>query len=151
MGETIVPLISSSSTGTLGVCHLPRLWWKILAHAQGRLAEGYRHGNGGFDETTCENIGIDPEALVRYIETEKPDYVTLEAWVREHATKLTPEAIAAHNDYIRGRRMNDEKAQEVRARLGVGDERVGEAITLNDLDDWNGAHAVLVGRTPAVP
>ena len=50
MAEPIVPVLSSSVMGPLGVKHLPRLWLKILLHACGRLPDGYRHGVGGFDE-----------------------------------------------------------------------------------------------------
>jgi hypothetical protein len=143
--EEIVPLISSSVAGPLGVLHLPRLWLKILLHACGRLPEGYRHGNGGHDETTCRNIGIEPETLVRYIETEKPDYLQFEAWLREHATKLDSTSVAAHNLYILTADMRPELAAERRARFDIP-EPFANAIRLNDLDDWAGLHE-LVTRT----
>jgi len=60
--EPIYPLISSAAKGPLGVCHLPRLWLKILLFACGRLPEGYRHGEGGFDEFTTTNLGLDRDA-----------------------------------------------------------------------------------------
>jgi hypothetical protein len=146
--EPIVPLISSSVMGPLGVLHLPRLWLKILLHARGRLAEGYRHGSGGLDETTCVNLGIDADALVRYIETELPDYLQLEAWVREHATKLDTTSVAAHNLGILTRNQREELASERRARFGITDDTFANAIRLNDLDDWAGAHALLTADPP---
>jgi len=144
--EHIVPLISSSVMGPLGVAHLPRLWLKVLLHACGRLPEGYRHGNGGYDELTCINLGLDAAEFVAYIETERPDYLQLEAWVREHATKLDSTSVAAHNLRILTGNMRDELAAERRARFGIADESFANAIRLNDLDDWAGAHAALVGR-----
>jgi hypothetical protein len=140
------PLISSSVMGPLGVTHLPRLWLKILLYACDRLPEGYRRGNGGFDEVLFTNLGIDGDAFVNYIVTQKPDYQALEAWVRAHATKLTAEAIAAHNAQILGAPMLEERAVARRAELGISDTSFTNAVKLNDLDDWSGAHARLVGR-----
>jgi len=147
--EPIYPLISSAVKGPLGICHLPRLWLKILLFGCGRLPEGYRHGEGGFDETTTDNLGLDRLAFVAYIENDKPDYLQLEAWVREHATKLDPASIAAHNQFILERRMRDEIAVPRRAELGLTDTDVWNGVTLNDLDDWAGVHkqAVATGAT----
>ena len=39
--STHVPLISSGTTGPLGVYHLPRLWQKVSLEARGKLAAGY--------------------------------------------------------------------------------------------------------------
>src|SRR5580704_6874643 len=86
--EAIVPLISSSVAGPLGAKHLPRLWFKVLLHATGRLADGYRHGQGGFDSMTFENLGIDPNLFIAYVERERPTYQGCEAWVRAHASRI---------------------------------------------------------------
>jgi uncharacterized protein DUF5069 len=145
--ETIYPLISSSVKGPLGICHLPRLWLKILLFACGRLPEGYRHGEGGFDEFTCDNIGIDRVAFVAYIENEKPDYQQLEAWVRGHATKLDSASIAAHNEAILTRRMRDEIAIPRRAELNLTDTDLWNGVALNDLDDWACLHAHVAPKT----
>ena len=48
--DTQVPMISTSTTGSLGVVHLPRLWLKMRLAAKDKLAEGYRAGEGGFDD-----------------------------------------------------------------------------------------------------
>ncbi len=140
------PLISSSVAGPLGVLHLPRLWLKILLHACGRLPPDYRHGEGGFDELLCTNLGIDGPALVEFVSTQKPDYPGLERWVRLHALKLTAEAIEAHNAHILNAPMAEERAIARRAALGIGDVSFSNAVKLNDLDDWAGTHARLVGR-----
>jgi Domain of unknown function (DUF5069) len=132
--------------GPLGVAHLPRLWLKVLLHACDRLPEDYRHGNGGFDALLFANLGIDGDAFVDYITTQKPDYQALEAWVRLHATKLTPETIAAHNAHIVGAAMLEERAATRRAELGISDAGFTNAVKLNDLDDWSVAHARLTGR-----
>jgi hypothetical protein len=136
------PVLSSSVKGPLGVAHLPRLWLKILLHASGRLPEGYRHGVGGFDEFLTTTLGIDRDAFVAYIETEKPDYLTLERWVRDHATSLDDEAIAKVNHRVGTVNMNDELLAERRARLGL-DPSITGAVAVNDIDDWKAFHTML--------
>jgi hypothetical protein len=129
--------------GPLGVKHLPRLWLKILLHGCGRLPEGYRHGVGGFDEFLTTTLGIDRDAFVSYIETEKPDYLTLEAWVRANATALTAEAIAAINARVANADLPDTMLADRRAQLGFHEPDYTKAVALNDLDDWTAMHAAL--------
>jgi Domain of unknown function (DUF5069) len=147
--EEIVPLISSSSMGPLGIAHLPRLWLKVLLHAYGRLPEGYRHGTGGFDEAIFDNLGIDGAAFVAFVESEKPDYLALEAWVSKNATKLDPASIHAHNQFILHRNMREPLASERRARFKISDENYANGVRLNDLDDWAGVHEQLAGQPKA--
>jgi Domain of unknown function (DUF5069) len=138
--DQIEPLISSNVAGPLGILHLPRLWLKILLHACGRLPDGYRHGVGGFDELLCERFGIDRDAFVSFIQTEKPDYQRTERWVVEHAKDLSPQTVAAFNLRIRTTNMRDETAAERRARFNIDDATFANAIALNNLDDWAGIH-----------
>ena len=141
--EAIVPLISSSVAGPLGILHLPRLWLKILLHAAGRLPEGYRHGQGGFDTLLCERLGIDADAFVAFIERERPEYLAVEAWVKQHARDLSPQTVAAFNHRIITGTMGDENAAKARARFDVADATFANAIALNNLDDWALAHAAV--------
>jgi hypothetical protein len=140
MEHDVVPVVSSSCAGPLGVMHLPRLWLKITLHAAGRLPEGYRHGVGGFDELLCANLGIDRDAFIAYIETEKPTYLELETWVREHATQLDAETIAAHNRHIAERNLPDHVLDQRRRDAGITDLSITGAVVLNDLDDWAAIH-----------
>ncbi len=145
--EPIVPLISTSVAGPLGIMHLPRLWLKLLLHGAGRLPEGYRHGSGGFDELFCTHFGIDQAAFVDFVESGAPDYLETERWVETHATQLTPETIAAFNDRVIAAVMRDEMAAERRAQFGITDATFKNAVHLNDLDDWAGMHAAIVRTT----
>jgi Domain of unknown function (DUF5069) len=145
MTTPLPPVLSSSVAGPLGVKHLPRLWLKILLHGCGRLPEGYRHGVGGFDEFLTTTLGIDRDAFVAYIETEKPDYLTLERWVRENATALTPETIATVNARIADADMPEAMLADRRAQLGFHDPDCTKAVALNDLDDWAALHRTLTG------
>jgi hypothetical protein len=125
--------------------HLPRLWLKILLHGCGRLPEGYRHGVGGFDEFVTTALGIDRDAFVTYIETVKPDYLTLEAWVRANAATLTPDAIATINERVATAPLPEPMLGERTARFALGDPSYTRAVALNDLDDWAGMHDALTG------
>jgi hypothetical protein len=139
----IVPVLSSSVAGPLGVKHLPRLWLKILLHALGRLPEGYRHGTGGFDEYLTTALGIDNAAFIDYIETKRPDYLTLETWVRENATLLNEETIATVNERVTTANMPEQMRADRVTQLGIPDTPITGAVALNDLDDWAAMHASL--------
>jgi hypothetical protein len=145
-GDTapLVPAISSSVTGPLGVMHLPRLWLKHRLHGAGRLMDGYRHGSGGFDEAMTTAIGLDPVAFATYVETERAAYLDAEAWVRAHATALTPDAIAAWSAYLSGFHFPADRVPERHASLGITDPSYTLGVPLNDLDDWAGLHRQLL-------
>lgn len=139
----LVPLIGTEVAGPLGVWHLPRLWLKHRLHGAGRLAEGYRHGVGGFDEVLTTKLGVDGAAFARFVETETPDYLTAEAWVRANATTCNAETIAATNAHMLATKMPAENAAKRRAELGPAADGIELGIPLNNLDDWGGAHRYL--------
>lgn len=145
----IVPLISNTSAGPLGIKHLPRLWLKTLLKAEGRLADGYRCGVGGSDETLFTTFGLDGPAFITFVQTQRPDYLALEAYVREHAGDLSPQTIARFNEEHEGFELPDPRGSDWRARFGV-DER--KAVRLNHLDDWAGAYEQIDAlEGPVVP
>ncbi|GAC1659536.1 MAG: hypothetical protein NVS4B13_04590 [Candidatus Elarobacter sp.] len=140
MTEPIVPTLSSSVMGPLGVKHLPRLWPKILLHSCGRLPEGYRHGVGGFDEFLTTTLGIDRDAFIAHIETARPDYLALEAWVRTNATALNAETIAVVNARVTNADLPEAMLADRRRHLGFNEPAYIKAAALNDLDDWAALH-----------
>ena len=71
--DTTVPLISTRSKGPLGLAHLPRLWLKMRLAARGKLASGYRAGEGGFDGALLEAIGINSGAAVACVADSQPN------------------------------------------------------------------------------
>ena len=137
--EPISPAITSLATGPLGVLHLARLWGKALIKACGALPEGYHSGSGPLDEQLAEAIGMDLAASVRYT-AELPSYIAYEGWVRDHATKLTPEAVEPWNERMRTREKRVEMAAAERATLGLTDETIRGGLLLNDLLDWHLLH-----------
>lgn len=148
MDEPTIPLISPVVAGPLGVMHLPRLWLKMLLFSYGRLQEAYRHGHGGLDEKLIVALGIDVDAMIAFVESEKPDYQAFEAWVRANAMKLTPESIAALNAAILAERVPEHIAVKRREQFNIADPTFAGAIPLINLDDWAGIHAQLAAQQP---
>src|ERR1700677_648104 len=133
--ESFVPLVSTRSTGPLGMAHLPRFWVKMRAHASGLLAEGYRHGVGGTDEDLLKTFGIDLGAFTAFITT-APDYLACEAWVRENAADTSPEKIRNFTEHWLSFVMPDPRQSEWTARFGLEPGTYTGAMALNQLDDW---------------
>lgn len=143
----VVPLISSSCKGPLGIIHLPRLWWKRILDESGKLQDGYRcSALGGFDGSCSNALGLDRDAFDRWLRLERPPYLAVEAYVREHAPaeNLRPQALDAFNRRIAAYDIRIELAEARRARFAL-DAAWTQAIPLNDLDDWAGAHRQLNG------
>jgi hypothetical protein len=142
----MIPAISATLSGPLGAFHLPRLWLKHRLHGVGRLPEGYRHGKGGFDEMVAVTLGFDHDAFATYVETDKADYLTAEAWVRRHATTLTAATVDALNAQIGSYKLRPDRAALRREQLGPIADGLELGTALNDLDDWAGLHRQLIAR-----
>jgi hypothetical protein len=151
----MVPLISGSQTGPLGIVHLPRFWWKMRAHAAGVLADGYRHGSGGSDEDLLTAFGVDGAAFAAYVAADAPDYAACEDWIRAHASDLSAETVRNFNEQTVSFVMPDPRCSEWTARFGLTSGTYTRAIALNQLDDWDGMHRLLLAAdapaTPCVP
>lgn len=142
-----IPLISTRTTGPLGVVHLPRLWLKLLLAAHGKLADGYRAGEGGFDGLLLDALGISGPDAVDYVQSNAPTYLAFEAWIKEQAKpdSLTEEAIAALNKRILEFPKPEPGRSEMLETLGLpADDTVWLGTDLNDLDDWFCVHQQLV-------
>jgi Domain of unknown function (DUF5069) len=133
----MIPAITSLAEGPLGVLHLPRLWGKAIIKTLGALPEGYHSGNGPLDDQLADTVGMDLAASVSYTNAELPSYLAYERWVREHATKLDAETIAAWNTRMRTREKPAPLAAEERKILGITDESERRGVLLNDLIDWH--------------
>lgn len=139
----IIPLISSGIAGPLGVLHLPRLWQKASLAAAGKQHPDYPAGAPGYDTMVLEGLGIDPKAFFDFINTTKPTYVQLEHWVLEQkGGRLDATAVEKLNASIRGYDHRDAVRAEILKAVGrVDDGSVKDAVTLNNLDDWQAFHA----------
>ena len=141
-----VPLISSAVAGPLGALHLPRLWLKVSLEAAGKLAAGYPGLGQGYDQMTCNALGLDAAAVVEFITANKPTYPQFEAWVRANGKTLTKAAIHKHNLAILGYIHSDETRKAVLDASGLPDDGsvLPDAVNLNNLDDWFEFHQAVL-------
>ncbi|MGA2394659.1 MAG: hypothetical protein ABSH03_15060 [Candidatus Lustribacter sp.] len=146
----IVPAVSTQSVGLLGLMHVPRFWMKATLAAAGALYPDWRSGTDSpLDMWFCEAIGLDLAAAIARVRSEFPSYVAFEAWVAEHAARVSPADIAGHNAALHARQKPEEVAARERALLGIDDPNYRPSIELNDLVDWHTIHADLTLRAPA--
>ncbi len=141
-----VPLISSAIAGPLGALHLPRLWLKLSLEATSQLAAGYPGLGGGYDQMTCDALGLDAAAVVAFIQANKPTYPQFEAWVRANGSNLTKAAIHKHNLAILGYIHTEATRKGILSANGLPDDGsvLPDAVNLNNLDDWFEFHQAVL-------
>jgi hypothetical protein len=139
----IVPLISSGTTGPLGVMHLPRLWLKVSLEARGKLADGYPGIGKGYDMMVISALGLNPDAVKKYITDSKPTYPQFEAWVaKQPGVKLDKATVHKLNVAIAGYIHDDNTRAGILKSSAISDASAvcPDAINLNNLDDWYEFH-----------
>ncbi|PYK57628.1 MAG: DUF5069 domain-containing protein [Verrucomicrobia bacterium] len=139
----IVPLISSGVAGPLGVLHLPRLWLKVSLECRGKLADGYPGIGKGYDMMTINALGLNADAVKKFINDSKPTYCQFEAWVKKQSgVKLDKATIYKHNSAVRGYIHDDATRKGILGANSVADEGSVNpgAVDLNNLDDWYEVH-----------
>ena len=138
MSTTIVPLISSGVTGPLGVLHLPRLWQKVSLECRGKLAAGYPGIGKGYDSMVIDGLGLNKEAVVGYIQSQRPTYPQFESWVKQNGTKLDKASIHRLNAAIAGYVHDTDTKKSILGDNGIANDGTApvDAINLNNLDDW---------------
>jgi len=156
----MIPLISSMCQGPLGVCQLPRFWWKTLLRQAGLLDSEYPDCSGGLDIWLLNALGLDRDETLAYLRSEMPGYLRFEAWVLEQkGGALDPHAVTRYNDGIAGRvHVDPGKITETYDDIGWGYAVTHtSAVLLNCLQDWQLFHRRdLAGegadlRQPAIP
>ena len=142
----IVPLISSGVAGPLGVLHLPRLWLKVSLASRGLLADGYPDCGKGYDMMTINDLGLNPDATLKFIREKHPTYPQFESWVRQQpGAKLDKATIEKHNAGVRGYIHDDGTRKNVLSASGIKDDgTIKDAVNLNNLDDWQEFHAAFL-------
>jgi hypothetical protein len=144
--NTIVPLISSGVAGPLGVLHLPRLWLKLSLEACGKLAPGYPGAGKGYDQMVIDGLGLKRDAVIDFVNKNKPTYPQFEAWVRKNAAKLDRASIEKLNAAIRGYHHDDATRKSILGASGLPDDAAApkDAVNLNNLDDWKEFHEAVL-------
>ena len=135
----IVPIISSGTAGPLGVLHLPRLWLKVSLEACGKLADGYPGIGKGYDGMVCSALGLNENAVKKFIADSKPNYPQFEAWIKQQpGVKLDKATIHKLNVSIQGYIHDDATRGGILKASGISDASsvCPDAINLNNLDDW---------------
>jgi hypothetical protein len=147
MSETIVPLIRSSVAGPLGVLHLPRLWLKASLEARNKLAAGYPGIGQGYDMMVINGLGLNADAVRKFITDSKPTYPQFEAWIRSQpGVNLTKGNIHKLNVSIAGYIHSDDVRKGILAANNLPDNGsvLPDAINLNNLDDWFEFHQAVL-------
>ncbi|MSU21913.1 MAG: DUF5069 domain-containing protein [Pedosphaera sp.] len=145
--NTIVPLISSGTAGPLGVIHLPRLWLKVSLEARGKLAPGYPGAGKGYDQMVIDGLGLNRDAVINYIKSERPNYAQFEAWVKKQpGVKLGKDSVDSLNASIRGYIHDDATRKGILSANGIADDASAprDAVNLNNLDDWKEFHEAVL-------
>lgn len=147
MSNTYVPTISSGVAGPLGVLHLPRLWQKVSLEAQSKLAAGYPGIGKGYDSMVISALGLDADAVKKFISEKKPTYPQFEAWIKQQpGVKLDAATIGELNKGITGYVHDDATRAGIFSANGLSDSNCAcrDAINLNNLDDWHEFHAAVL-------
>jgi hypothetical protein len=143
MRTTHVPLISSSVAGPLGALHLPRLWLKLSLEARGKLAAGYPGLGKGYDMMTCNALGLNPDAVKKFVADSKPTYPQFEQWIKKQpGVRLDKATIYKHNQAILGYIHDDATRKGILSASALSDDGSVNpgAVDLNNLDDWYEFH-----------
>lgn len=147
MSTTYVPLISSGVAGPLGVLHLPRLWQKASLEAAGKLAAGYPGIGQGYDMMVINALGLNADEVKKFLAETKPTYPQFEAWIkRQPGVNLTRSNIHALNLSIAGYQHKDDVRKGILTANNLPDDGsvLGDAINLNNLDDWYEFHQAVL-------
>jgi len=147
MADTYVPLISSGIAGPLGVLHLPRLWQKVSLECRGKLAAGYPGIGKGYDMMTINALGLNADAVKKFINDSKPNYAQFESWVKKQpGVKLDNATLYKHNSAVRGYIHDDGTRKGILDASGIADDGSVNpgAVDLNNLDDWAEFHTAVL-------
>ncbi len=134
----MIPLISSICYGPIGVCQLPRFWWKVTLRKAGLLDAEYPDCSGGLDTSVLEVLDLDRETTLAYLRENMPTYLEFEDWVlQQKGGTIDHEAVAGWNEKVRTRVHRPEKIAETYHDIGLSDDAgITSAVILNSLQDW---------------
>ncbi|MDP3070322.1 MAG: DUF5069 domain-containing protein [Opitutaceae bacterium] len=139
-----IPMIPCNVAGPLGVLHLPRLWLKVSLEARGKLAAGYPGIGKGYDSMVVAALGLNADAVKKFVAEKHPTYQQFEAWVKaQPGVKLDRNNVHRLNTAILGYHHTEELSKEIRAATGYKEDGsvTSAACELNALDDWQAFHA----------
>jgi len=140
----MIPLIGSICQGPLGICQLPRTWWKVLTRKVELLDASYPDNSGGLDAWCLDALEIDLDEAYEYLRDELPDYVTFEGWLTERkGGPFVPARIERFNKLVANRvHSRPHKIVETYGDIGydVNTHTEVGSLILNTLQDWQLFH-----------
>jgi len=85
-----------------------------------------------------DGLGLEKDASLSYIRSQKPSYTEFEAWVKSNGSKTDQGAIATLNAAIVGYNHDDDTRKGILSASGLPDDDSApkDAVNLNNLDDW---------------
>ena len=132
-------MIPCNIAGPLGVLHLPRLWLKVSLESRGKLAAGYPGIGKGFDSMVISGLGLDADAVRKFISEKRPTYSQFEAWVKSQpGVKLDRNSVHRLNQSILNYHHDEGLSKEIRGATGYKEDGsvTSSACELNALEDW---------------
>ena len=148
--EPLVPMVSSGQVSLIGIAHLPRLWMKALLTGVGALPKDWKTGkNCGFDNRVAGMIGLDIDATSAYINSELPNYLQFESWVRDHIAQPDAATKAKWIAEIAGMKKAEEQGAAEVIECGATDPTIRGTVMLNDMVDWKHMHDHIVSKRVA--
>jgi hypothetical protein len=117
---------------------------KSSLEARGKLAAGYPGCGKGYDQMVLDGLGLDRQKTLDYIKNQKPTYSQFESWVKQQpGVKLDSASVQKLNDSIKGYNHDDATRKSILSASGLADDASApkDAVSLNNLDDWNEFHA----------
>jgi hypothetical protein len=115
------------------------MWQKVSLEARGKLAAGYPGIGQGYDMMTCNALGLNPDAVKKFISERRPTYPQFEAWIKQQpGVKLDKAAIYKHNTAVMGYIHDDATRKSILSASAIPDDGTVNpgAVDLNNLDDW---------------
>ena len=131
------PIIAQASeTGSLGVCHLKRLWSISRAKRAGQIPNGAHTDEWAADTALLDLLGVGIEQFYQQLHMNNVEFSELEAWILALNHGELPAARVQHfNALIRGESL---------AELGAPIEPV---LSQTQLDFWHEHDYIVVPNT----
>jgi hypothetical protein len=149
--EPLIPMISSSQVGVLGIPHLPRLWVKAFLSSLNALPAGWKTGTDcGLDAKLAEMIDLDLPAACAFIESDLPSYLEFEKWLKLRVATFDESAQAALMEEILSLEKPEDLAAAELLECGAPGLGLRGVVLINDLVDWKYMHDHIVARRAAL-
>ncbi len=97
-------LAPATETGTLGICHLKRMWSRAMAARQGRFFPTSQHERH-LDRLVIHACGLGLEQTASYLGDAAPSFEAFERWLVAITGGVAPEAVARINAAVTGEAM----------------------------------------------